>query len=88
MDMERGRCQQFSTIFWDVLDPPSHSEHQKKNLGSPQNFLKMIPEKGHFSQNEPRKRGSEPRFRGSFCAGISRVKKQIISKPHENGKKN
>jgi hypothetical protein len=24
--------------FWDVLDPPSHSEHQKKFLGGLQNW--------------------------------------------------
>ena len=73
VEMEKGRCQQFSTIFGDVLDPPSHSEHQKIFLGSPQNFLKMGPENAHFSHFEPRKRGSEPRFRVSKCAGISRV---------------
>ena len=33
----------------------------------------MIPENGRFSRFEPRKRGSEPRFRGSKRAGISRV---------------
>ena len=75
VEMEKGRCQQFSTIFGDVLDPPSHSEHQKIFLGSPQNFLKMGPENAHFSHFEPRKRGSEPRFRVSKCAGISRVKR-------------
>ena len=72
--MERKPPQQFSGIFGDVLDPPSHSEHQKIFLGSPQNFLKMGPENAHFSHFEPRKRGSEPRFRVSKCAGISRVK--------------
>ena len=72
--MEWGPGQQFSSIFWDVLDPPSHSEHQKKILGGLQNFLKMGPENRHFSDFEPRKQGSEPRFRCSFCAGISRVK--------------
>ena len=35
VEMEKGRCQQFSTIFGDVLDPPSHSEHQKKKFGGP-----------------------------------------------------
>ena len=74
VEMERGRCQQFSTIFGVVLYPPSHSEHPKKILGRPQNFLKMGPENAHFSHFEPRKRGSEPRFRVSKCAGISRVK--------------
>ena len=34
----------------------------------------MGPENAHFSHFEPRKRGSEPRFRVSKCAGISRVK--------------
>ena len=34
----------------------------------------MVPENAHFSHFEPRKRGSEPRFRVSKCAGISRVK--------------
>ena len=29
VEMEKGRCQQFSTIFWVGLDPPSHLEHQK-----------------------------------------------------------
>ena len=31
LEIERRPPQQFSTIFWDVLDPPSHSEYQKKN---------------------------------------------------------
>jgi len=29
LEMERKPPQQFSGIFGDVLDPPSHSEHQK-----------------------------------------------------------
>ena len=59
--------------FWGCTRPPSHSEHQKIFMGSPQNFLKMGPENAHFSHFEPRKRGSEPRFRVSKCAGISRI---------------
>jgi len=66
--------QQFSEVFWDVFDPPRPSEHQKKKLVRLQNFLKMTPEISRFSENEPRKRGSEPRFRGSKTSGISRVK--------------
>ena len=48
----------------------------------------MIPENGRFSRFEPRKRGSEPRFRGSKRAGISRVKRtQIISALRTNTQK-
>ena len=45
----------------------------------------MIPENGRFSRFEPRKRGSEPRFRGSKRAGISRVK--ILVKYREKNSK-
>ena len=41
----------------------------------------MIPENGRFSRFEPRKRGSEPRFRGSKRAGISRVNPLTLEIP-------
>jgi hypothetical protein len=70
--VKTGHCQQFPTIFGVVLAPPplSHSEHQKKFGEGGQNFSKMYPN----AHNEPWIQGSKPRFRGSFCAGISRVK--------------
>ena len=40
----------------------------------------MTPEISRFSENEPRKRGSEPRFRGSKTSGISRVKRYLSAK--------
>ena len=40
LEMERKPPQQFSGIFGDVLDPPSHSEHQKKKIGEATHFLK------------------------------------------------
>ena len=58
--MERKPPQQFSGIFGDVLDPPSHSEHQKKNLVRLHNFLKMAPEVPWF-----RCRGTRKRVRGT-----------------------
>ena len=74
LEIERRPPQQFSTIFWDVLDPPSHSEYQKKNLVRLQNFSKMAPEVPIFRCRESRIRDSETRFRDSNRAGISRVK--------------
>ena len=72
--MERRPPQQFSTIFGDVPDPHSHSEHQKKILVRAQNFLKKAPKNRVFSHFESLYRDSETLFRDSNRAGISRVK--------------
>ena len=74
LEIERRPPQQFSTIFWDVLDPPSHSEHQKKYLVRLQNFSKMAPEVPIFRCRESRIRDSESRIRDSKSSGISWVK--------------
>ena len=63
LEMEWGPGQQFSSIFWDVLDPPSHSEHQKKFLVRLHNFLKMAPETPIFRCRGTRKRVRGTRFR-------------------------
>ena len=63
LEMERKPPQQFSGIFGDVLDPPSHSEHQKKFLVRLHNFLKMAPEVPWFRCRGTRKRVRGTRFR-------------------------
>ena len=48
LKMERRPPQQFSTIFGDVPDPHSHSEHQKKKFGEAPEFFEKGTQKSRF----------------------------------------